>query len=141
MQSIQILYPAFAMFLLTATVLAILGVNRFRAVRNREMDGRFFKLYRGYEEPDRLRLLSRHASNHFEVPPLFYIGVILIYLTGQVGVFQLVTAWAFVALRYLHTYIHLGSNRVTRRFIVFVISGFVLVALWASLLVALLTSS
>lgn len=88
MQSIQILYPAFAMFLLTAGVMMTLGVSRARAIQKGKIDGRFFRLYRGYEEPDRLRLLSRHASNHFEIPPLFYIALILIYLTGPVGLWQ-----------------------------------------------------
>ena len=46
-------------------------------------------------------------------------------------------AWAYVAIRYLHTWVHLGSNDVLTRFRVYCASGLVLLILWTMLLVEL----
>ena len=138
MSAVAILFPGFAMFLLTFCVFCLLGFNRYRAVRKREIDARYFKLYRDYEEPERLRVLSRHVSNHFEVPLLFYIALIFIFITQKVDVVQVVLAWCYVVLRLFHAYIHLGSNKLTRRFTVFILSGAVLVAMWGWLFISLL---
>jgi hypothetical protein len=46
-------------------------------------------------------------------------------------------AWLYVALRYVHTWIHLTSNDVLLRFRIYFGSGLVLVVMWASLFVQL----
>ena len=51
------------------------------------------------------------------------------FVTGQQGVLVISLAWAYVALRLIHSYIHLGSNVVINRFRVFVLSIVVLAAL------------
>jgi len=42
-------------------------------------------------------------------------------------------AWAYVGLRYIHSFIHITYNRVLHRFAVFVFSSVVLFALWVRL--------
>lgn len=138
--SSRILYPAFAMFYLTAGVLFRMGYMRFTAVARREMDPRFYRTYDEGQEPPHMRVVTRHFINLFEVPMLFYVGVTLAYVTGQVNGWMVGCAWAYVALRYLHTWVHLGSNDVLTRFRVYGASGLVLVVLWTSLLVQLLRS-
>lgn len=136
----QILYPVFAMFALVSGVLARLGYLRFTAVGRGQMDPRFYQTYRGGEEPELLRVTTRHFINLFEVPVLFYVGVVLTYITHQSSPWMIGVAWLYVALRYLHSYVHLGSNDVLLRFRVYIGSGLVLFVLWASLLVRLLTA-
>ena len=126
----EILYPVFTLFVLTAFAILRLGIMRFLAVRKRDVDFHFFEAYRDYEEPENLRIASRHVINLFEVPTLFYVVAILILVTEQTSTLLLVLAWAFVAARYLHTIIHLTSNKVILRFQVFVLSFFVLVVMW-----------
>lgn len=136
----QILYPGFAMFYLTAVVLARLAYKRVTALQRREMDMGFYRLYQDGEEPDDIRQVTRHFINLFEMPVLFYVGIILVYITQQVNVWLVSCAWAYVALRYAHTAIHLGRNDVSLRFKVYFASGLALLVLWTSLLVQLLRS-
>ena len=50
----------------------------------------------------------------------------------------LACAWGYVALRALHTYIHLTHNKVVRRFQAFVASTIVLYVMWGLFLVRLI---
>lgn len=129
----QILIPLFAMFALTAVAVFRLGLLRLDAIRARQVDIRYYREYRGYEEPERLRVASRHVVNLFEAPVLFYVAGILIFVTGQTSALLLMLAWAYVALRAVHSYVHLTSNVVERRFRVFLASWLVLLALWVVL--------
>jgi hypothetical protein len=118
------------MFVLTAICLFRLARLRFTAVRKGEIDPKFFRLYRNADEPDYLRVHSRHLANLFEAPVLFYVIVIIAFVTRQTGILPLVLAWAYVILRYAHTYVHLTTNRVMTRFRLFALSWLVLAVLW-----------
>jgi hypothetical protein len=131
-----ILYPVFAMFLLVAVVLLRMRSMRFAAVRRNEVSVKYYRAFQDGAEPEPLRVISRHFSNLFEVPVLFYVGVIMTYVTHQVNYWLVGCAWAYVALRYVHSYVHLTSNNVVVRLSVYLASGFVL-AMWGSLLVQL----
>ena len=124
----NVLYPVFALLALTLVVAARMGYARYRAVNRKEVDGRYYVAYQG-EEPERLRVISRHFSNLLETPPLFYIACIIAFVTGQQGVVVMSLAWAYVGLRLVHSFIHLGPNIVIIRFQVFVLSILVLAAL------------
>ena len=133
-----ILYPVFAMFLLVAVVLLRMRSMRFAAVRRKEVSVGYYRAYQEGEEPEALRVIARHFANLFEVPVLFYVGAIMTYVTHQVTYWLVGCAWLYVALRYVHSYVHLTSNDVRARFAVYFASGFVLVVMWSTLLVQLL---
>lgn len=135
-----ILYPVFAMFALVVFVLARMVRFRFGAARRGEVDPAFYRTYQGSEEPEALRVVTRHFLNLFEVPVMFYVVVILTYITHQVSPWMIACAWAYVASRYVHSYVHLGSNNVLVRVRTFLASGLVLAVMWVSLLVRLLTA-
>lgn len=126
----NVLYPVFAMFALTAFCLFRLARLRFAAVRQGEIDPKFFRLYRNAEEPDNLRVHSRHLSNLFEAPVLFYVIAIVAFVTQQTGILPLCLAWAYVILRYAHSFVHLTTNHVLTRFRLFALSWIVLAVLW-----------
>ena len=132
-----ILYPVFAMFFLVAVVLLRMRSMRFAAVRKREVNVRYYKAFQG-EEPEPLRVIARHFTNLFEVPVLFYVGVIMTYVTHQVTYWLVGCAWAYVALRYAHSWVHLTRNDIVVRLSLYFASGAVLVVMWATLLVQLL---
>ena len=138
MQSVSIIYPSIAMFFLTGCLLLSLGLSRVIAINNRQVNIKYYTKYTEGEQPERLHILGRHVQNHFEVPPLFHIGIILLFVTQTASEFSLVAAWLFVGFRCLHSIIHLGHNNVTHRFLSFVASLFCLTALWISLLVSLI---
>ena len=130
----RILYPAFAMMALTIFCMVRLGLLRWVAVNRGEVDPRFFSLFRGYEEPEKLAVYSRHVVNLFEAPLLFYVISLTAFVTGQSGNWLPGLAWTYVALRFFHTYVHLTSNVVLTRFRIFVASMLTLSTLWVVVL-------
>ena len=141
MSNVHILYPAIAMFTLTIVCIFKLGLTRFLAVRRREVSVSFFSAYSKGTQPPHLHLLMRHVQNHFEVPPLFHIAVVALFVTHSVSPSSIILAWLFVASRLVHTFIHLGHNNVSQRFFVFGFGLICLCGLWGSLFVALLQSA
>ncbi len=133
-----ILYPSIAMFALTAVCIGYLGYSRFSAIHRREVRISYFRTYDEGAQPPRLHLLGRHVQNHFEVPPLFHLGVVLSFVTQSVTPAALACAWAYVVLRVVHTGIHLGSNNVSHRFFTFGASLLALCGLWGLLFASLL---
>jgi len=138
MQPSAIVFPAIAMFFLTSGMIGLLAVRRLTAVRRGEISLAYFKLYNLGMQPDSLQQIGRHVQNHFEVPPLFYVVVLFLYVTGTVTALTVGLAWVYVALRVVHSLIHLGSNDVNLRFTAFGASLFALTGLWLSLLFSLL---
>lgn len=133
-----ILYPVFAMVALTLAVLLRLRSLRFAAVRRGEVPVTFFRAYPEGGEPEALRVASRHYVNLFEMPVLFYVLTVLLYVTQQVNAWMVGAAWLYVALRYGHSIVHLTSNRVLPRFTLYFASTAVLALMWVGLLVLLL---
>ena len=136
----HILYPAFALMALTMFCMIRLAFLRLAAVRSGEIDPRFFRLFRGYDEPDKLAAYSRHIVNLFEAPLLFYVIILTAYVTRQSEPWLIGLAWAYVALRFVHTYVHLTSNVVIVRFRIFALSMLTLIVLWASALTNIMRS-
>lgn len=135
-----VIFPAVAMFMLTSAVIAYLGGSRLAAIRRREVSIRFYRSYTEGEQTPRLQVIGRHLQNHFEVPPLFYIAVLFIYVTGSVTPIAVGLAWLYFASRCVHSFIHLGSNNVTHRFVAFALSGVILTCLWIVLLISIASS-
>ena len=139
MESTSLLYPSLAMFCLTLCCVFKLGLMRFRAIKNREVNISFYRTYNEGTQPQRLHLMSRHVQNHFEIPPLFYLGIIIGFITGSQSLSALVFAWLFVAARVVHTLIHLTANNVSYRFFTFGFSLACLCGLWFSTFYSLLS--
>ena len=76
--------------------------------------------------------------NLFELPVLFYVAVVIAQVAGLVSPLLLGLAWAFVALRALHSLIHCSYNKVMHRFQAYLFGGLVLWALWGVLVFGLL---
>jgi hypothetical protein len=73
---------------------------------------------------------SDNFVNLFEMPVLFYVAAFVAILGGAVAPVSLGLAWAYVALRAVHSLIQCTTNRVMHRFTVYSISSLVLLALW-----------
>ncbi len=135
-----ILYPVFAMFLLVAIVLLRMRRMRFAAVRSGEVSIKYYRAYQEGDEPEALRVVSRHFINLFEMPVLFYVGVVMTYITHNVSYWMVGLAWTYAALRYVHSYVHLGSNDVRARVTVYFASALALLVMWASLFLQLVVA-
>ena len=134
-----ILWPAFALFLLTMLVVARLATLRFAAVRGGKVDPRFYKIYRGEGEPETVAVVSRHVSNLSEMPTLFYAGTAIAFASGLAGNSLIALGWAYVGLRLIHSFVHLGPNKVLWRFRVFALSWLTLLGFWIVMVLQLAT--
>ncbi len=67
---------------------------------------------------------SDNFSNLFELPVLFYTAILLTLMLMVQDSILVILAWAFVASRYLHSFIHVTYNQVMHRFSVFLFSSF-----------------
>jgi hypothetical protein len=133
-----ILFPIFGIFLLIGLVLTRLAILRVGAVSRREVPLGYYTTYQAGEEPAHIRVVTRNFLNLFEMPVLFYVVAILIYVTRQTSPWLVGGAWLYVALRFAHTVVHLTSNRVPLRFRIYFASNLVLLTLWLAVFVKLL---
>jgi hypothetical protein len=128
------LYPMVLMVLLTFIVGLVTLKTRFASVRSGDVKVGYFKLMQGQEVPDRVTVTTRSFNNMFEVPVLFYVACTLYLSLGVESPPGLVFAWLFVALRYVHAFIHLTYNHLLHRMLSFWVSFICVLLLWTILL-------
>lgn len=125
-----IFLPMLAMAALTFAVLIFIPLRRFRAAFAGQVTPADFALGENANVPPHVSLANRNYMNLLELPVLFYAVCVALYVTGQVDALAVNLAWGFVALRALHSVVHLSYNNVIHRLSLFAISNFVLIALW-----------
>lgn len=129
----EIIYPMFALVVLTFVIGFSTGISRFVSATKGHVDRRYFKLLSGYAPPDYIVKLSRNFSNLFEVPVLFYaLGTITLTLDINNSLI-LGLAWAFVFLRIVHSFIHVTYNNPIHRFLTFLLSSIIVLIMWVQL--------
>ena len=79
--------------------------------------------------PLKVRQVGYNLNNLMEQPTVFYALVAYSYLAGQQNTVNLALAWAYVALRVIHSLIQATVNLVLVRFGVFALGTVVLAAL------------
>jgi hypothetical protein len=133
MRDYRLIYPMFALVLLTIIVLATLFRRRVRAVREGTVPMRYFGIFQGAVEPEATAKAARHFSNLFEAPTLFYAGCLAAMVTRDAGMAVQVLAWIYVAARVAHAIIHLGGNRIGHRVRAYFVGWLALAGLWIQL--------
>lgn len=138
MKSELIFVPVLAHFFLVIGIYLLLLKRKIRAARTGEVDLKATALdCKAWPDPSVLKA-SNNLDNQFEAPLLFYALCFILYCVGGVNTASLVLAWFFVFSRYLHAYIHCGSNHVPHRMKVFsagifsmtVLAGYAAFLLW-----------
>ena len=132
MQSYAILLPVLAMAALTGLVMSMIPVARFRAAYRRQVSAEDFKFGESADVPPQVSIPNRNYMNLLEAPVLFYVVCVLLYLTAGTTALAVRLAWAYVALRTVHSAIHLTYNNVMHRLVAFALSNAVLVWLWVT---------
>jgi len=130
-------YPMFALVLLTFAVLVILFRARVAAVRAGRLSLVYFRLYQGEDEPESTKKPARHVANLFETPVLFYVACLAAMVARVDGLAMTLLAWAYVASRYLHAFVHIRGNRLSRRMRAYFASLLILLAMWVYLVIAI----
>ncbi len=129
------LYPMFALVLITLIVGLMTVKARFMSIKNREISMKYYQLMQGDNVPSAITLSTRCFNNMFEVPVMFYVATTLYLVLGIESNTGLVLAWAFVVLRCIQACIHLGYNNVLHRLLVFWLGFFTAIAIWVNLLI------
>jgi hypothetical protein len=137
MNPVLILHPMAALAALTFLVVLLVGFTRFRAGGRRLITADDFRFGESPKVPGHVSIPNRNLMNLLEVPMLFYIGCLTLYVTKTVDQAPLYLAWTYVALRVIHSAIHLSYNNVYHRLSVYTVSNVVLVTLWVVLFAAL----
>jgi len=132
-----IFYPMAVLVGWTFVVLFMIPQLRFRAGRQRLVGPKDFAFGESEQVPGDVRIPNRNYMNLLELPVLFYVACITLYVVGKVDVWGVGLAWAFVGLRIAHSVVHLTYNHVFHRMRFFAASVFVLIALWIRLVAAL----
>ena len=130
MQNPAILYPLFALAGWTFLVLLLIPFYRIRAGRCREIRTDDFKYGESATVPPYVSIPNRNYMNLLELPMLFYVVCVLLYVTAGGSSIAIQLAWTYVALRVIHSIIHLSYNKVIHRLTAFAASNFVLITLW-----------
>jgi len=79
--------------------------------------------------PDRVSWKADNYNHLHEAPTLFYAVAIVLAITGMGDGLNATIAWAYVALRVLHSIVQATVNRVALRFALFALSSLALIAL------------
>lgn len=135
-----ILLPGLAMVALTFVVMAVMYRRRVAQMRRERIHPQAVAT----STQAAAKLTDCNAAdnfrNLFELPVLFYFALVVAALTAQVTTPVLALAWAFVALRIVHSAIHCTYNKVMHRFRAYLLGAVVLLALWLRLAWGLLAA-
>jgi hypothetical protein len=135
--ALQLIAALLALVLLTAAVGAMLLYTRVQEMRRKRIHPQAAST--SVQMAARLENVqpADNFRNLFEVPVLFYALCAVALATNQTPSWLVLGAWAFVALRVLHSIIHCSYNKVMHRLAVFLVSFALLVALWVSFFLSL----
>jgi len=135
----MILLPVLAQVLLTIIVYGTLVLAKAKAMKGGLVDLDRRALHDD-AWPESVMKINNNIRNQFEVPVLFYVLTILLWRLNQTGVLTQSLAWLFVISRFVHAYIHTGSNYVPLRRNVFMFGCVVVLAMTGVAVWAVLTS-
>ena len=126
MQQILILLPVLTLAFWTFIIFAIMAPARFYFLRMKHpQTAAHTKNLKGVLPPWTERVADNY--NHlFEQPVVFYVVALLIAVINNIEPLMIQLAWAYVALRVLHSIVQITFNFVPLRFTLFVTSWLIL---------------
>jgi hypothetical protein len=122
--------PMGSLAFLTFGVLTLIPLRRFRAGAAGQIVSDDFKFGESANVPGHVSIPNRNYMNLLELPMLFYVASLMFYVTSKVDSLVLAVAWTYVALRIVHSVIHLTYNNIMHRLAAFAASNLVLIAYW-----------
>lgn len=123
-----IFWPMMAHVLLVYIVYVVVSQKRIAAVRAGK--ARTSQFRDNVNEPSESLWARNNLANQFELPTLFHVVCLILFLTGGVTLLTLILAWLFVAARYIHSWVHITTNRIRHRRPIFLLGYMILGAMW-----------
>ncbi|MGH8456946.1 MAG: MAPEG family protein [Stenotrophobium sp.] len=138
MTQTAILFPMMALAAWTFIVLSLMPYRRFKAASKKQVVMDDFKFGESGNVPPEVSIPNRNYMNLLELPVLFYVACLTLYVTKNLDSVVLYAAWVYVVLRVCHSLVHLTYNKVAHRLGFFAVSNAVLIVVWIRLFIALL---
>lgn len=138
MNQTAIFWPMMGHVVLVVVLYAMLGLRRKEAVQTGS--AKISQFRENQIEPSQSLFVRNAIANQFELPVLFHVVCLGLYATGGAGLAAVVLAWVFTLSRYVHSFIHVTSNRIRFRQPAFMIGFAVVVVMWVLLAVHLLSA-
>lgn len=136
MNQTAIFWPMILHVALVYGVYVLIGLRRRQAVQSGRATINQFR--ENQTEPVESLFVRNNLANQFELPMLFHVVCLALYVTAGAGFLAVVVAWIFSLSRLVHAAIHITSNRIRYRQPAFV-AGFLAVGLlWVLLALHLL---
>lgn len=117
MNQTAIFWPMVAHVLLVYIVYGVISVRRRGAIRSGAVKASAFKTRSA--EPESSVTAANNLINQFELPVLFHVLGLALFVTNGVSYLTVTLMWLFVLSRYVHALIHTGSNNLRQRNLVF----------------------
>ena len=130
MNQIALLTPVFVLVFWTFIIFLIMAYGRARFMKDPQ-DAAHTKDLKG-TLPAWVERTGDNYNHLFEQPVAFYALTICIAVINDFEPFMIDLAWAFVALRVIHSLVQLTFNLVLLRFVIFVIGWLVLAVMACS---------
>lgn len=133
----HIFVPVFLLLLLTMVVWIYLYARRLAWIRSEKVNPQRFatRAEAAGMGPQSVQNPANNFANLLELPVLFYITCLYLYVTGQVEPIDIALGYLFVAARMAHSLIHCTVNRVVWRFAAYSVGA---ICLWMLVLHAAL---
>ena len=128
MHQTAIFWPMLAHVLLVYIVYMVMFKRRYGAVKSGEAKVSSYKLRS--TEPASSVTVANNLINQFELPVLFHVLSLALFVTNGVNYLTLVLMWLFVLTRYVHAWVHLTSNSLMHRSRVFFLGAAILLIAW-----------
>ncbi|HET7650647.1 MAG TPA: MAPEG family protein [Gammaproteobacteria bacterium] len=130
MQADAIFTPMLLLVFWTFAIMLLMGYKRFSATLTGRTKAGYFKLGESDKVPYDVRVVGRNFVNLFEMPVLFYVLCVSVYVTNQATHALVFLAWCYAALRIVHSLIHILYNNVLHRFLAYATSCLLLLFMW-----------
>ncbi|PWW01559.1 hypothetical protein DFR52_102222 [Hoeflea marina] len=138
MTNTAIFWPMIAQALLTFLIYCLVSWRRIGSIKAGTSKAADYRI--PTVEPEPSATVVRNLSNQFELPVLFYVVCLSLYITAAAATLAVLLAWGFVVARYAHAFVHVTSNLLRLRRPLFILGLVFVLLLWVVLAVHLATA-
>ncbi|MDG4903874.1 MULTISPECIES: MAPEG family protein [unclassified Mesorhizobium] len=128
MNQTAIFWPMLAQVLLVYIVYLVMLKRRHLAVKSGEAKISQYKVRS--TEPASSVTVANNLINQFELPVLFHVLCLALFVTNGVNYLTLTLMWLFVVTRYVHAWVHLTRNYLLHRSRAFFLGAGILLVAW-----------
>lgn len=128
MTGYEMFWPMVAHAVLVFILYGLIGFRRDAVVKAGKATKEQFRENR--DEPAESLVVRNAIANQFELPVLFHVGSIVLFMTQADNLPAVILAWVFVVSRYAHAFVHVTSNDLRYRGALFALGFLALVGMW-----------